>query len=126
MSKKKWLMLIALGMALCCMLTVVFIGHFLGQCDKATDYSVPVYTFQQSSSVHRGYRHTTLSSGNAVYVNDYDEYVLQLENTDPTQIIGRAKYGDGKICAIPGQKPTAYVAADVGSEMPSYDTIYST
>ena len=35
--------------------------------------------------------------------------------------IGRTPVGGGRICAIDGQKPTAYVAMDCGSEMPSYD-----
>jgi len=43
---------------------------------------------------------------------------LQLIDRDPPQIIGCR--GLGKVCAILGQKPTDYIAVDVGSEMPAY------
>jgi hypothetical protein len=35
--------------------------------------------------------------------------------------VGRTAFGNGKICAIPGQKPEDYLAGDVGSEMPAYE-----
>jgi hypothetical protein len=121
-SKKKWLILVVLGVALCLMaVVVVLIWRFVSQGGLPVDYSLPVYTMEQVPSVHSGYRRTTLSSGGAVYVNDYDEYSLRLTNTDPTNAVGRTPVGGGKICAIPGQKPTTYLAADVGSEMPAYE-----
>ena len=84
------------------------------------DLTLPVYKTDQTDSTHEGYRHTTLTSGSLVYVNDFEECSLQLMNPVPTQVIGREEFGDGKVCAIEGQKITAYIAADVGSEMPAY------
>ena len=46
---------------------------------------------------------------------------MQLQNYDPTNAIGRTAFGGGKICSIPGQPPTAYIAVDDGSEMPAYE-----
>jgi hypothetical protein len=86
-----------------------------------TDHILPVYTHDQVSSTHPGYRRSTITCGTSVYVNDYDEYALQLQNPDPANAVGRAPFGNGKICTIPGQNPTAYLAADVGSEMPAYE-----
>lgn len=113
MFKKKWLLVLAalvlLGLAaLAALCVVLFVNHVL-----------PAYTTQQIPSSHPGYRRTMLSSGNSVYVNDYEEYPLRLINPEPTQVIGR--YGAGKVCAIPGQNPTVYIAADCGSEMPAYE-----
>jgi hypothetical protein len=111
--KKKWLIVVAVAVALCLaavavLCVVLFAAH-----------SLPDYTTEQTPSTHPGYRHTTLLSGGSVYVNDYEEYSLQLINRDPTQIIGR--HGVGKVCAIPGQNPAEYIAADCGSEMPAYE-----
>lgn len=121
MTKKKWLIVIALGMAACAtMCAIVFVVWFIRLDNMGVDHTLPVYTFEQIPSIHPGYRRTTITSGTSVYVNDFDEYALRLENTDPTHAIGRTPFGGGKIYAIPGQKPTAYVAADVGSEMSAY------
>jgi hypothetical protein len=114
MSKNKWLILFALIAALAimlCTMAVVFlgiIGGFVSQCYNPL-YFGPVFTFEQSPSTHTGYRHSTFSSGNTVYVNDYDENALLSENTNPTQVVGRTEYGGDTICAIPGQKPASYV-----------------
>lgn len=81
---------------------------------------LPVFTFEQTDSRHEGYRRTTVSSGGTTYVNDYEEYALVLQNGSPTQAVGRAKFGGGTLCAIDGQPPAAYLAVDVGSEMPAY------
>jgi hypothetical protein len=114
MSKNKWLILFALAAALCiilCTMAVVFLGIIGGFVSQRYNpiYFGPVYTFEQSPSTHSGYRHSTFSSGNTVYVNDYDEYALLSANTNPTQVVGRTEYGGDTICAIPGQKPTSYV-----------------
>ena len=53
-------------------------------------------------------------------MNDYEEQGLQLMTVEPRPVIGRYGLG-GKVCAIPGQPSTAYIAADVGSEMPAYE-----
>jgi hypothetical protein len=83
--------------------------------------SGPVYSFDQTDSAHAGYRRTTITSGSTVFVHDFEEYSLQLANFDPKHVVGRAKFGGGKICAIEGQSETAYLAVDVGSEMPAYE-----
>jgi hypothetical protein len=85
------------------------------------DIGLPVFKSDQIDSSHQGYRRTTLTSGDLVYVNDYEECSLQLMNPEPKQVIGQEEFGDGKVCAIEGQKTTAYISADVGSEMPAYE-----
>jgi len=85
------------------------------------DSSLPVYTIAQTDSAHPGYRRTTVSTAVASYVNDFEEQSLQLSDSDPKQVVGRSQYGNGKICAIAGQDPSAYLAVDVGSEMPAYE-----
>src|SRR5262245_3493175 len=84
------------------------------------DPSLPVYTSEQTDSMHPGYRRTTVSTQGAVYVNDFEEAALVLIRPYPTQVVGRSQFGAGKICAIPGQSPSAYLAVDVGSEMPAF------
>ncbi len=96
-------------------------GLLAGLCVSCGREAGPVYTFEQTESSHAGYRRTKITSGGAVYVNDFEEYSLRLANPEPTQVVGRSKFGNGKICAIPGQSPSAYLAADVGSEMPAYE-----
>ena len=83
--------------------------------------SGPVYSFDQTDSARTSYRRTTITSGGTVFVHDFEEYSLQLANSDPKQVVGRTKFGNGKICAIEGQSPTAYLAVDMGSEMPAYE-----
>lgn len=125
------MILIALAMAVCvttaAIVLIVFIvwtvglGNILWSVGlTGVDRTLPVYTLQQVPSTHPGYRRTTVTSGTTVYVNDYDEQALQLQNQGPTNAIGRFSYSAAKIYAIDGQKPTAYVAVDVGSEMPAY------
>ncbi len=125
MTGTKWLILtvavLALGLVAVGLLGVGLFVYFVGPHATATDPALPVYTTDQTPSAHAGYRRTTLTCGNAVYVNDYDEYALQLINVEPTQAVGRTAFGDGKICAIPGQKPEDYLAGDAGSEMPAYE-----
>jgi hypothetical protein len=103
------------------MANMVLIGLCVG-CDSwPWGSSLPVYSFDQTDSSHAGYRRTTITSAGTVFVHDYEEYSLQLANFDPKQVVGRSKFGSGKICAIEGQSPTAYLAADMGSEMPAYE-----
>jgi len=83
--------------------------------------SLPVYSLEQTDSARAGYRRTTLTSAGAIFVHDFEEYALRLVNSDPTQAVGRYGFGMGKICAIEGQNPAAYLAADMGSEMPAYE-----
>jgi hypothetical protein len=125
MTRTKWVILIvavlALGLLAIGLLGVGLFVHYAGPNETATNPFRPVYTTDQTPSAHAGYLRTTLTCGNEVYVNDYDEYALQLIDMEPTQVVGRTAFGDGKICAIPGQKPEAYLAGDVGSEMPAYE-----
>ena len=55
-----------------------------------------------------------------MYVNDFEEAALLLSNPEKTEVVGRSQFGAGKICAIPGQSPSAYFAVDVGSERPAF------
>ena len=125
MTKKHWFILaaalLALGVIGVALVLVLALGFFAGHQEATADGSgLPVYTSEQSASSHAGYRHSTLTCGNDVFVNDYEESALQMMTSDPKPVIGRMAFGDGKICAIPGQPITAYVAADCGSEMPAY------
>jgi len=126
MSKKKWLIVVAAAVALSVMavgvvLIAVVVVFFVGPRALAGGDGIPIYQTQQTASAHPGFRRTILTSGSVSYVNDYEEYGLQLINKEPTQVIGRRPFGDANICAIPGQPTTAYIAADVGSEMPAYE-----
>lgn len=101
-------------------------GMALILCSLACDLqpgsgSLPAYSLDQTDSSRAGYRRTTITSAGTVFVHDFEEYSLRLTNPDPTQVVGRSKFGSGKICAIEGQSPTAYLAADMGSEMPAYE-----
>jgi hypothetical protein len=125
MTKKQWFILaaalLALGVIGVALVLVLVLGFFAGHQEATADSSgLPVYTSEQSASSHAGYRHSTLTCGNDVFVNDYEEAALQMMTSDPKPVIGRMAFGDGKICAIPGQPITAYVAGDCGSEMPAY------
>src|SRR5208283_2616402 len=110
--------------AVLCMAAVVSIAFlvsvFLVVGEPPINPLLPVYTTEQVPSSHPGYRRTTATSGTNVYVSDFEEQMLQLQNYDPTNVIGRSPFGGGKICSIPGEPPTAYIAVDEGSEMPAY------
>jgi len=82
---------------------------------------LPVYTLDQTASTHAGFRRTTLARGNDIYVSDYEDAALRLVTSEPKPAIGRYVIGTGYVCAIPGQPTTAYIAGDVGSEMPAYE-----
>jgi len=125
MTKKQWFILaaalLALGVIGVALVLALALGFFAGHQEATADGSgLPVYTSEQSASSHAGYRHSTLTCGNDVFVNDYEESALQIMTSDPKPVTGRMAFGDGKICAIPGQPVTAYVAGDCGSEMPAY------
>ena len=110
MPKKKWSILIAVGLAFCA-LAIVCVVVGLISTNLIPTLFLPVYTIQQTASTHNGYRHTTLSDGNTVYVNDYEEFALLSINTQPPQMIGRFPipgFGASGIYAIPSQDPSAY------------------
>jgi hypothetical protein len=128
MTKKKKLILIALGIPVCvATLVIVAVVWFFGLGNilwslglTGVDGSLPVYATEQVLSSHPGYRRTTATSGTNVYVCDFEEQMLHLQNYDPTDVIGRFSFGNAKICSIPRQPTTAYIAVDEGSEMPAY------
>jgi len=127
MSKNKWLILIVLGVAACVTMAVIVAGvWFIIFGDSGVDPTLPVYTTDQTASAHPGYLRTTATSGKSVYVSDYDEHSLQLEDRYPNHVIGRSPFGGGKICSIPGEDPTAYIAVDEGSEMPAFGVYRNT
>lgn len=103
-------------------MTPVLLGILAAACGPSpADRSLPVYTSEQTDSAHAGYRRTTVSTaGGAVYVNDLEEQALQLYAAEPTKKVGRGPIGDASIYAIDGQDPSAWLAVDVGSEMPAY------
>ena len=126
MSKKKWFILAAIlavgGIGV--LLVLAFgLGFFAGH-EEATgnDPSLPVYTQgQQTASSHAGYRHSTLTGGGEVYVNDYEEACLQLTESEPQTVIGfMGSISPAKVGAVTGQSNNAYIAVDCGSEMPAY------
>src|SRR5262245_3680630 len=103
-------------------MTILLLGGLGTGCGMSSiDPSLPVYTAEQTDSKHPGYRRTTVSTQGAVYVNDFEEAALMLDNREPTEVVGRRQFGDGKVCAIEGQSPSAYLAVDEGSEMPAYE-----
>jgi len=117
MTKKQWFILaaalLALGAIGVALVLALALGFFAGHQEATADGSgLPVYTSEQSASSHAGYRHSTLTCGSDVFVNDYEEAALQMMTSDPKPVIGRMAFGDGKICAIPGQPITGYVAGD--------------
>src|SRR5262245_17171338 len=95
-------------------------------CGMPLDPSLPVYVAEQTDSDHPGYRRSTVSTEGAASVNDFEEQSLQPIESDPKKVVGRSRFGYGKICAISGQDPSAYLAVDVGSEMPAYAVYRST
>jgi hypothetical protein len=126
MSKKQWFILAAALLALggigIALVLALALGFFAGH-EEAVGGGpgLPVYASEQSASSHAGYRHSSLTCGNDVFVNDYEEAALQMTTSEPQPVIGRMAYGDGKVCALPGQPVTAYIAADCGGEMPAYE-----
>jgi hypothetical protein len=130
MSKKKWLIVIGAAAALSVLavgLVAVGLGivFFAGPQIAGAEAGSPSYKLQQTASAHPGYLRTTLTSGNATYVSDYEEYGLELLDLEPHQVIGHYGLG-GKVCAISGQPSTAYIAVDEGSEMPAYAVFRNT
>lgn len=108
--KNRKLLIIAVMTAICCATSIcalfaIFGLGFLGESE------LPLYEFEQVPSAHEGYLRTTITSGNTVYVMDYEEYALLAATSAPTEIIGRfpVTIGNSGLYAIPGQDPSAYV-----------------
>jgi hypothetical protein len=122
--KKRFIILIAA--AVLCLIAAgglavsIGIGFLTGH--KAIPGSgLRIYKIDQVASNHPGYRRSTMTAGDDIYVNDYEEAGLQLVNPAPTTVIAlKGNFGYSNVCSIPGQPTTAYVAGDDGSEMPAY------
>src|SRR5471032_547681 len=116
MSKKKWFILAAMGIGVGLMgmaLVLSLVLGFLAGHEETTGAGslLPIYTMDQSVSSHAGYRRDTMASGSDVFVNDYEEAALQLANPEPSTVVGHlGSMGVIKICSIPGQPVTAYLA----------------
>lgn len=121
MKNKRGLVPIASGIFFCCAIAciAVCVGGYV-----FTPLSLPVYKMEQTDSVHEGYRRTTLTSGNTIYIQDYEEYALGSTNYAPTEMIGRFPnflgLDTGGLYAIPGQDPAAYVL----EWDPMYQSVY--
>ena len=102
-------------------MAIVLCGLGAGCGLSSMNPSLAVYTSEQTDSSHSGYRRTIVSSKGTIFVNDFEEASLQLTDPDPREVVGRRPWGDGKVCAIPGQSLSAYLAVDMGSEMPAYE-----
>jgi len=126
MSKKTWIILAAvvvglglMGMVLLVSLGIGFIAGHAETTGAGSD--LPIYTMDQVPSSHAGYRRDTVASGSDVYVNDYEEAGLQLANPEPSNVIGHlGSMGIIKVCSIPGQPVSSYIAGDCGSEMSAF------
>jgi hypothetical protein len=128
MTRKQWFILAAAGLALgllgVALLLALALGFFAGHDEAtATDPNLPVYTSgPQTASSHAGYFHDTVTGGGEVYVHDYEEYCVQLIETEPQTVIGlMGSISPAKVGAVPGQSNNAYIAVDCGSEMPAYE-----
>jgi hypothetical protein len=121
-TKNKWVMLlIALGLVGCvAVVAILCFAWFFGLGRAGVDGWMPVYSIEQTASAHPGFLRTTVTSGTSVFVSDYDEYALQLQDVEPKNAIGRGPIGGRMVFTINGQKPTDYLAVDEGSEMPAY------
>ena len=125
MTKKNWIVLTVVGLLLSLpglALVLIFgLGFFAGH-ETATGSDLPIYiSGQQTASAHAGYRHSTLTGGGEIFVNDYEEACLQLVEAEPQTVIGlMGSISPAKMGAVPGQPTTAYIAVDCGSEMPAY------
>ena len=126
MTKRHWLILavvvVVCGLVGAALVVALAVGFFAGHEEAAgADPGLPVYHLNQTNSARAGYLRTTLTCNGELFVNDYEEACLQLATSEPKPAIGRFGIDTANICAIPSQATTAYIAADVGSEMPAYE-----
>jgi hypothetical protein len=121
-AKKRFIILTAATVLCLAAAGVLAVGiGFLAGRGPAAVAGLRIYRTDQVASGHAGYRRSTMTSGDDVYVNDYEEAALQLADPEPSKVIAlKGNFGYSKVCAIPGQPTTAYVAGDDGSEMPAY------
>src|SRR5437762_3517863 len=102
MTTKRGLIVVAAGSAVCFLgagtLALAWGLGFFGEVS-----GLPLYKSEQKASSHAGYLHTTLTHGNDVYVNDFEEAALRLTTSDPAPAIGRMGIGNANVFAIPGQ-----------------------
>ena len=86
--KDQRLLIFAAVTTMCCIASACTLFAVFGL-GFLTENELPLYTFEQVPSAHEGYLRTTLTSGNTVYVLDYEEYALVATTSAPTEIIGR-------------------------------------
>ncbi len=121
-AKKRFVVLIAAAVLclICAGAVAVGVGYFFFRGTPAAP-GLRLYRIDQVASTHPGYRKSTMTSGDEVYVNDYEESGLQLVNPAPSTVIAlKGNFGHSNVCSIPGQPVTAYVAGDDGSEMEAF------
>ncbi|MBV6394765.1 MAG: hypothetical protein HFACDABA_00333 [Anaerolineales bacterium] len=113
--KQKWIAAGCCSFALLGILACGIAGLFMG-------LSLPVYRMNQVDSQHAGFRRTTLTHGDSVYVNDYEESALMAFGEQPSKRIGRfpVSLGINGLYAIPGQDVSAYVL----EYDPMYQAVY--
>jgi len=68
----------------------------------------PLYSWSQSPSQLGDLMSSTLTNNEAIYVNDLNEYSMEVENSFLYPIIGRTE-GEQVLYAIPGQDPGDYI-----------------
>ncbi|MFO1487753.1 MAG: hypothetical protein U1F65_04675 [Verrucomicrobiota bacterium] len=121
MPKKSTVILLASGAVMAAIAAAVLVlGLGVGFLAGRFSTGIAVYQSSQTESAHPGYRRSTLIHEDEIYLSDYEEAALQPAMPDPSQVIGRTAFGGARICGIPGQPATAYIAGDVGSEMPAF------
>ncbi len=120
--KKRFIVLIAAAVLCLATAGVLAVGLWFFTATGTTDVpGMRVYRTDQVDSSHAGYRRSTMTAGDDVYINDYEEAALRLVNPDPETLFAlKGNFGHSKVCAIAGQPTTAYVAGDDGSEMPAF------
>jgi hypothetical protein len=111
-AKRRWLT--GCGLALGALAVLCAAGWAI-----FTLFFPPLYQVEQVASSHAGYRRTTLTHGNAIYVNDYEESALAAFGEPPTERVGWT-WGGVPLYAIPGQGASAYVL----EYDPMYQVVY--
>ena len=99
----------------------VAVGRFVLGRVQPVLRSLPTYSMKQTDSEHPWYRRTTVRFRSADYVRDFEDAPIWLAYPVPTNVIGRAPFGNARVCSIPGQNPANYIAVDCGSEMEAYE-----
>src|SRR5258706_3598228 len=82
MSRRKWFILGAVGIALCvCVIPLIAVAIYFFR-PALFNPLLPVYDYKVVSSSHTGYSHQTLILGGTTYESDYAEYALSSPGSD--------------------------------------------